>query len=109
MRSVIRASKMDHTIKTCKGGTAALAMMLVEFLLGQDVSTILSRSRSVAVGFAERAPIRKRVTSQEKDTIWDEANAGVRRPTWKGWKEWTEAWKSPWSMAKWMELLRWVE
>lgn len=50
MRSVISASEMDHAIKTSKGGTAALAMMLVEFLLGQDVSAILSRPKSVAVG-----------------------------------------------------------
>ena len=41
MRSVIGASKMDHAIEAGERSASTLTMMLVEFLLGQDVSTVL--------------------------------------------------------------------
>ena len=50
MGSVVGASEMDHAIKTGEGSASTLTMMLVKFLLGEYVTTILSRSMSVAVG-----------------------------------------------------------
>lgn len=105
MRSVIGASKMDHAIKTSKRGASTLAMMLIEFLLGQDVSTILVRWKSVAVGL-QKDP-RNRITSQEKDTICEQGQCWSYEINVDRLKGAVRGMDDAVSMAKWMEMLPW--
>lgn len=46
MRPIVGAPKMGHAIDAGEGGTATAIAMGIEFLLGEDIATILSPSRS---------------------------------------------------------------
>lgn len=53
MNSVIGASEIGHTIKACKGSALTLAVVGIDFLLRNDVPTILVRqqARSQRIGW----------------------------------------------------------
>ena len=53
MGSVVGTPKVDHAVEACKGSASTLPVMWIEFLLGQDISAILSRLKSVVVGLKE--------------------------------------------------------
>ena len=47
MRSIFRATEMDHTIETCEGCASTVTSMCIEFLLGENVATVLSQKAEV--------------------------------------------------------------
>lgn len=46
MRPILRAPKMGHAINAGEGGTTTAIAMGIEFLLGEDIATVLQPSRS---------------------------------------------------------------
>ena len=66
MRSEICSAKMGHAVQASKGGASTLAVMRVELLFGEDISTSLQCGRPVSK-FSDGGCFDP--TSQEKETI----------------------------------------
>lgn len=73
MQSVVCGVKVHHTIKASERCSSALVSMLIELLLGQDISTCLGRTNTKRQlsdsrqSYSTSNP--SQLTSQEKETM----------------------------------------